>query len=698
MLGALLTLAADGALLIALLPLGLLVLWLTEKILGIRSKILLTERLILSLYTSGAVLWVVASIPTTVYSAAVVTALMIVGVAGGLAVLVHGRRWPDVLRPSRVLESWTGLAICALTVALLAIETFPVLGRSFPNAWDGSETALWVTLTLRNHTLPWTLAPYTLAGVTYPMGTSVWMTLPVMLFANPVVASPILVPPLFLALTVPAAFAWGFRLAGGFQSPNSSLVGLVFAAFFGLVASWPRLEVGGSYDFAIAMPPLLVLAGLLHSFAQSGLRNWNLVLAFGLSGGVLVTLSLVAGEAFILLLVSALIASRKWRPRDVGIWIPRVLVIAGITLAFTWRSLAGLAMWSQYPGGVRTQVGTASYTPPSFFGAFNWGLVQGELDPFVPWKSKMSPVPLLSLELQVLLVLGIGVVVAGLVWPKVQLIRSLPQPMTRSLCWNSVCLGVAASVLVLTVIPNSVIAVLGSLSNLDEMSVLWFLSLQSLAALPVVVAALALEESWGTRRRAVRSSEGDGQSVAVPSQVPRPRSSDRPRRSAVVVAVILVVSLGVGVLESSTAVPDYIYSDVAKTSNVTAGDVAVLAWVGAHLPACSSVLVAPGSAGQFLPEYATVHLVYQMTPSPLNYSYDAAIVSLTGGTYSSTTRSELLSIGVTEVFASGETSVEFPPISTSTLAESPDFQLLFGDGEAGIFAFEPGITSSACPP
>src|SRR5208282_1411135 len=43
----------------------------------------------------------------------------------------------------------------------------------------------------------------------------------------------------------------------------------------------------------------------------------------------------------------------------------------------------------------------------------------------------------------------------------------------------------------------------------------------------------------------------------------------------------------------------------------------------------SAVLVAPGSAGQFLPEYATVHLVFPMNPVRQSWLYAVAVCNLT---------------------------------------------------------------------
>ncbi len=53
----------------------------------------------------------------------------------------------------------------------------------------------------------------------YPLGTTVWMTVPVLLFAWPIVSAPVHLPPLFLALSVPAAYSWGGRRGGAGRAP-----------------------------------------------------------------------------------------------------------------------------------------------------------------------------------------------------------------------------------------------------------------------------------------------------------------------------------------------------------------------------------------------------------------------------------------------------------------------------------------------
>jgi len=124
----------------------------------------------------------------------------------------------------------------------------------------------------------------------------------------------------------------------------------------------------------------------------------------------------------------------------------------------------------------------------------------------------------------------------------------------------------------------------------------------------------------------------------------------------------------------------------------------VMEWIGSHLPSCSSVLVAPGSSGQFLPEYSNVHLVFPMNPVPTNQAYVIAISNLTAGEYSSTTQSALQSLGVTEIFVTGQTSVSYPSFVGTPLLVSPDFSSLFSSGDARVFSFVPEVNQTGCFP
>jgi hypothetical protein len=161
---------------------------------------------------------------------------------------------------------------------------------------------------------------------------------------------------------------------------------------------------------------------------------------------------------------------------------------------------------------------------------------------------------------------------------------------------------------------------------------------------------------------------------------------------------VLALPLAFGAGVTAVDVPSYLDTHMAEFTNATSADLAALDWAGAHLPACSRVLVAPGSAAQFLPLFATVNVVFPMVPASNNLSYSVAVSDLTNGTYTNTTRAALLLLGVTEVFVTGQASVSFLPFLSRGPAGSTDFSDLFDQGDAAIFLFGPGATEGHCLP
>jgi hypothetical protein len=302
----------------------------------------------------------------------------------------------------------------------------------------------------------------------------------------------------------------------------------------------------------------------------------------------------------------------------------------------------------------------------------------------------------LATELQVLLVLALALLIVGIWRPFSRQTQLLPRGMSRNLAVTTVSLLLLTAVSLLGEGTGWLDGLIGSVTSFDEASTLYFLSLQALALIPVLAAIgwIRSDGAWSPRLGyAGRPANRANRRWALDEGSNRPRSTIW---TGIGVAVVLV-PLASGLWITSTEVPGYLNGIVGKTSNVTSGDVAALRWVGDHLPACSNVLAGPGSAAQFLPEYAQVHLVFQMNPTPLNGSYNLVVENLTDGEYTAQTRTALEWLGVTEIFVTGQTSVSFLPLQSAPLASSPDFTLDFHQDDAYVFAFVPGIGSTGCP-
>jgi len=679
-------------------PTGATVLRLAERFFGRSLQISLLERLLVSFYVVGGLLFLIASIPVPWYGLPAICLLLLTGGAG-YAILAIRDRGVGLRSVARWTFHPVGIALVLGTLALLFVEASATWNLPLSNSYDGSMISLWSNLTIANHTLPWTLAPYANWGVTYPLSTTVWMTVPALLFGWPISQVPLLLSPLFLSLTIPAAYCLGTRMASPARSEARDL-GLLFAAFFGLVASWPRLFVGGSYDFAFAMPLLLVMFGWARPFVEGAMRPWKEVVGFGLLVGVLAALNVAAAQFFVLVLIGFVVVFRSSSAGSLGSWFGRMAVIAGTGLLFLVRSVLGLVVWFSYPGHVLQETGSAPYVPPPIGYALSQRLVMGEIDPFVRWKAKLTPFPFLALELQVLLVVGLVVLVLCLVVRNDRIRSMIPIRATQTIGLGMLVALLFTSFLLVPLVPGSPISSIEWASSLDEVSVILFTFFGLVALLP-----LAVTVKWFDLRR----------QVAGPVPTEFAPSSSRPRRwmsraagdgvrarygwfVPVVLVLVVAVPLGSGVVATVWEVPGYLQTKTLSTGNATAQDVDALQWAGTNLAPCSRVLVAPGSAGQFLPEFAKVGLVYPMLPVPVNLSYITVVGDLVRGTYNASARSALLSLDISEILGTGETFGGYPPFNLTQLLQTPapDFKVLFAEGDASILEFLPVAQQLDC--
>lgn len=671
---------------LVMLPLGSVLLQLGEWLAGRQLPLLVTERILLSFFASGGLLFLCASIPLPVYGLPLVVGLLGFG-AAVFAVLAWRDRARSLRSTFAALRSWPLLAVALGSLGLLALEVSSG-SLLLPNGVDGAVHSLFVNLILRNHTIPTDLQPFSSDGVIYPLGAPVWMTLPVVLFGWPIVSSPILLPALFASLSVVAGFSLGSRLFGESHS-GIPWMGLLFAAFFGGLASWPRLYVGGSYDFIFALPLFVGTLGLLRGWVLEGSPSWRTTGTLGIFLGCVTALSAAVGVALVLLLGAWILAFQRSAARALGPKMVHLLMAVGVAALFVIRSIAGVVVWYNYPGHVLTPVGAAPYRPLINSSFYN-GWV-GQLDPFVPYKAKISPIPLLSVELEILLAVGIALSLWLLVRPRSMLSQYLSADVVRWVLVSTVTLFAETAALLALGSWNGSASGIQSVTNLWETSILLFFFYQLFALLPLVISVNLL------RQRPQRPHDATVLPLPPRSLSPHPSFSQKPIGRTVAV-IVLLVALGTGGGATIGAVPGYLHSYLLTQANGTAADVAALEWTSAHLPGCSRVLVAPGSAAQFLPEYTVATVIFPAFPTPANLSYTTLYLNLSAGIYSNTTRADLVELGVTEVFATGQTTNTFLPFIVALLERSSDFALLFAQGDATILSFLPGVMSSGCAP
>jgi hypothetical protein len=677
------------------LPLGAAALRIVERFLGHGLGLTSLERVLVAFFAAGTILLLLATLPVAWYGWGLI--VVVLGVGGiAYAAIALLERGIGLRSAFAFVKGGVGALLVGGTLGLLALELLATWNISFPNTYDGASTAVWVNLLLANHTMPWTLAPYADWGVAYPFGAVVWMSVPVALFGWPITGSPVLLPPLFLALTVPSAYVLGSRLASGSQRTREG-VGLLFAGFFGLMTAWPRLFVGGSYDFIFVTPLLLVSLGCLPGMLRATGRSWKDVVAVGALVGAMASLGTAAAEFLILILVAYLLLYRGEVAMTLRSGIARIAGVALIGSAFMLRTIAAIAVWYPYPGHVLTETGQPPYAAPVSPYQFGTRLVTGELDPFVLWKAKLSPFPAVSIELQLLLAVGIVLLLIRAGTP-----RSPLRDLVSSRFTHLVAAGTASGLLVVafllgTTVPGSPVQEEGLLASLVESSEILFFFFCLIALVPLIAAV-------GLLRTAQHSTAERVDPGAVPPIDPAPgappsvRFPARRPSSAATIALVLVllVPLGSGAYTSVVDGPGYLHSAVTLTANVTTSDQDALRWAGTNLPACSRVLVAPGSAAEFLPEFARVSVVYPMLPAPVNLSYSLVVAALILGEYNSTLRSELVQLDVTEVFGTGMSSASYLPFDLQPLASSSDFHLLFHEGDATIYEFLPTAMAGGC--
>lgn len=693
-----LALAESVGLVALLVPLGAFLLRLGELWRGRSLPFTPAERILLSFYAAGLLFYVIASLPVGLYYPTTIVVCLIVGAAG-----LIGFWWRERFRGAIGLGKWirsgSSWLLLALVVTVLAVEFSGVASFPFPNAYDGSFQTLLITLISRNHSVPWTLSPYGDIGILYPAGAAVWMTAPVWLFGWAASSGPVDVPLLFLALSVVGAYCWGERLAG----PGTAVgvrVGLVVAAVFALVGSWPRWFIGGSYDFVMALPLAFVVAGWLWTLSRQRVVHWAPWVLVGLAIGTCTTMSLVVGESLLALLLG--LGLYLYVPLRFGSFvrlIARFLACTAIAALFVTRSLFGLAAGWGYPSRTVQPVGQTPYAsiippPPSFASQVN-----GYVDPFFGVRLRLSPIPALGWELEVLIAMGAVSILylwyAGLGGPT----RVVPSDVVRAISITVVVFFVFV-LLVLGVVSDPTGATeLGGFTNPPEVAAWLFIAYQLVAAVPLI---WALEYLVRERRREATATARVSPPTAILDRVPsRGNPARRPllrTPGVAVAALLLVVAFGAGAAISATSGPSYLNGHFGLFANVTQSDVDAMEWAGSHLPSCSRVLVAPGSAGQYLPTYATITLLFPMIPTSVNLSYFIAISNLTSGRDTPSTASALLTLGVTEVFATGQTSVSYPAFQHVSFVNSTQFELLYSDGDASVYGFLPGLSSGDCTP
>jgi hypothetical protein len=636
------------------------------------------ERGLLDFFLGGAVLYLLAAIPVGGFSLASVVAVLAAGAIG--VVWVAARRWRSrslslrrlfgpLVRPAVLLTGLTALA-------LLLFEVAVALPVGTGNTYDSSLFTFYTARLLEGHQLAFSFLPSAPVGILYPQGTTVWLGVGQLLLGLPGARTTLLLTPLFFGLAPIGGFVLGRRLLGG------DLGGLAFALVLAAVASWTRVLVGGSNDFVFAFPLVLWLAGQAVGWTR-GVPSWADAVGFGLVLGYSAALNPVGAQwlAPTLLVMGVFAAprlagsARRWLAR----WGAAVLT-ALVPLLPTWYVLAqGLLIPGYLPG-----TGSASASPTGIDSARFVGYVDPYL--FGPTNVWLSPLPLLRAELVLLFTAGLALLLLAGRATFGSRLHTIGIFLIGGLVATFGLLGIDWA--------GSIGGPVGDLAKVisESETSIWLLTIYALiATLPLL---WVLE--W-----AVRANRPVPARTAPPPR--RPPWHLDPRRGEVAAVVPIVIALGIvlpGVALTPTQLAPVLSTLYDDFGNVSRADFDLLAYAGAHLPSGARVLVAPGSAGEFLPAYdPTVVLLFPMLPgwTTMNASYTVLVSELTNATLSPVGSSALLLLNVQFIVVTEANSVLWPPFSSAPLLDH-GFPVWFSEGDAYVFAVPPPPPLGPPPP
>ena len=623
------------------------------------------ERLLLDLYLGGALVYAVALLPLGLFGPdtfPLLTLLALAYLTFRLLRLGGPAAW-EALRTAtvRCLSPGPAIALSA-AIALGTLELATAISAPTGNTWDASQLGTYTTLLLSRHSVPTDLLGAGLAlPVAYPQGAGVWMGSAQLLFDLPPARTALLVTPLFLGLAPLGAYALGYRWLGGARA------GATTAVVFAVLATWTRTQVTGSYDFVLSFPLVLLVIALSKDWLGRSPVRWPDAIALGLLAGYAAALSPVGvGWWLIALPLAAALSTGARGAGETKRWFARYLAAVAAALVPVLPSIVVVVLGLGHLGFAPSQPGVGTIAPVGLTGPH----IVGYLDPFLfgPTDVWLSPFPVLRAELAALLVLGLLILVA------------LPPSSRRFPALGPFAAATFASALAWFTLEGLASAgihafqVLAPVTNGDELAEMMFTVYALLATVPVVV---LLE-----RREPLAPGS--------PDRSPVPRSSRCSSRTATLAFAVGLLLLVPGVAVTATEVPAQARTLYTAFGNVTAEDFQLLAWAHDHLPKGARVLVAPGSAAEFLTSYApSVRVLYPMVVGfeyP-NSTYRDLLDELTNGTLAPNGSADLSTLGADYIAVTGTNTVLGHPFwPDPMLADPAAFPLQFHAGDAYVFA------------
>jgi len=641
------------------------------------------ERFLLDFYLGGAVWYLLAAIPVGAFARPEVFGVPIAAAAGLLAVGLVRRRTgarPAVEQVAGRLLAWAPLLAIVTAFGLFLVELAAALGAGTGNTFDSSLLTTYTSLLLQHGTLPLSFRPYASPMILYPQGTTVWLGAAQLAFGLPPARTALLVTPLFLSLVPLAGYVVGRRLFG------SDRAGAAVALTLGWLGPATRALVGGSNDFAFAFPLVLLLASQTTVWTRAQPLRGADCAGFGLLVGYSAAINPVGAEwllpALLLGVVAAAFPDWKRAARGLGRWG----IAVGSALVPLVPTLYVLGRGLNSPGFVP---GAASPPSPPAVG-ISVAQLTGSLDPFLfrPTDLELSPIPTVRAELAILLVAGVVI----LLWFR----RTAPGGTDRGQFarWALTAgLAIAGWLLLLTAAGAGWAAArpFAEVSSAAELS-MWIFTVYGL------VAAVPLVWLFDLLAPPVRPSPAGEPTPASRFRRARSLARSGPEARMAVAFVAAVAILAPGIVLTPTSLGPVLRTFYGDFGTVSSGDFALLACAGANVPAGSRVLVAPGSAAEFLPGYARgIVLLYPLVPDWQweSAAYRLVVQELTNATLDGAGRSALASLDVDFIAVTERNTVLWPPFSPAPLESGP-YALVFHRADAYLFATNDSAPPFAC--
>jgi hypothetical protein len=638
------------------------------------------ERFLLDFYLGGAAWFLLAAVPVGGFVRPVVFGLPIAAAGGLLAASFVRRRAgqsPAVERTiARLFAGAPALAI-ATALGLFLVEIAAALSVGTGNTFDSSLLTTYTALLLQHGSLPLSFRPYAAPMILYPQGTTVWLGGAQLAFGLPPARTALLVTPLFLALVPLSGYVFGRRMFG------TDRAGAAVALTLGWLGPATRALVGGSNDFALAFPLVLLLGAQTTAWTGGRLLSWGDAAGFGLLLGYSAAINPVGAEWLLPALLAILLlrtvpdlaraarAVRRWAVALAAAYLPLLPTV--YVLALGIRSPGFVAGAASPPSLARTGISVSQFV--------------GSVDPFLFRASdlELSPLPTIRAELAILLVVGAVLLLVAR--------RPAGRGPDGSAFAAFALAGGAAIVawlLVLTAAGGGVAVArpFSEISSAAELSMWLFMVYGLVAAVPLVwlfdllptppTSPVVVEATPSARYRRARTLARSGPDSGA--------------------ALVLAAALGIlapGIVLTPTSLSPVLRTFYSDFGTVSSADFALLACAGGHLSAGSRVLVAPGSAAEFLPGYARgIVLLYPLVPNWQweSSAYRLVVQQLTNATLNASGESALVSLNVGFIAVTERNTVLWPPFSPAPLL-SPEFSVVFHASDAYLFS-----TNASAPP